>query len=63
MRLVLRAILVNARSGEVLFARTFETTEPAPGNDPESGVAAANEAVARLLRDVAARAARQAGGE
>lgn len=49
VRLALRAILVDARSGEVLMARTFETTETAPGDDPDSGVAAANRAVQRLL--------------
>lgn len=53
VRLELRATLVAAGSGEVLMARTFETTESAPGNDPASGVAAANRAVNRLLAQVA----------
>lgn len=53
VRLVLRATLVAAGSGEVLMARTFETTEEAPGDDPESGVAAANRAVNRLLAEIA----------
>lgn len=62
IRLALRAILVDARSGDVLFSRTFETSEPAPGNDPESGVAAANAAVERLLGEVAAAVAEASGG-
>ncbi len=62
VRLGLRATLVETRTGEVLMARTFETEETAPGNDPSSGVAAANRAVARLLGELAeAVAARIAG--
>lgn len=62
VRLGLRATLVETRTGEVLMARTFETVETAPGNDPSSGVAAANRAVARLLGELAeAVAARTAG--
>lgn len=53
VRFGLRAILVETGSGEVVFARSFESTEIAPGNDPESGVAAANELVKRLLGRVA----------
>lgn len=53
VRLGLRATLVETRTGEVRMARTFETVEAAPGNDPASGVAAANRALERLLAELA----------
>lgn len=62
VRLGLRATLVETRTGEVLMARTFETTETAPGNDPSSGVDAANRAVARLLGELAEAVAGRAAG-
>lgn len=57
VRLVLRATLVDARSGRILFAETFQAAEPAPGNDPESGVEAANRVVKRVLTEIAERVA------
>lgn len=53
-RLVLQAWLIDARSGRVLADRVFEAIEPAPGNDPYSGVQAANRAVAKVLAQLAA---------
>jgi cholesterol transport system auxiliary component len=53
-RLALRAWLIDARSGRVLADRVFEALEPAPGNDPYSGVQAANRAVAKVLAQLAA---------
>jgi cholesterol transport system auxiliary component len=53
VRFTLRATLVDSASHRVLAWREFDTTEPAPGNDPDSGVAAANRAVQRVLVDLA----------
>jgi len=53
-RLVLQAWLIDARSGRVVADRVFEALEPAPGNDPYSGVQAANRAVAKVLTQLAA---------
>lgn len=63
VRLALRATLVDTGSGRILLAETFRTTEAAPGNDPESGVDAANAAVQRLLTEIAGRVARHAGDD
>ncbi len=52
-RLVLQAWLIDARSGRVVADRVFEAIEPAPGNDPYSGVQAANRAVAKVLTQLA----------
>lgn len=52
-RLVLQAWLIDARNGRVLADRVFEALEPAPGNDPYSGVQAANRAVAKVLTQLA----------
>lgn len=51
--LVLRATLVNARDGQVAFARTFSAVETAPSDDPEGGVAAANQAAKDVLSQIA----------
>lgn len=63
VRLAVRATLVNTRTGRISLAETFRTTEPAPGNDPESGVDAANAAVKRLLTEIAGRVARHPGDD
>jgi len=51
--LVLRATLVNARDGQVAFARTFSAEQPAPSDDPEGGVKAANQAAGQVLSQIA----------
>lgn len=61
VRLALRAALVDSASGRVLLSRRFEAEEPAPGNDPESGAAAANRAVERVLSELADTVAEHAG--
>lgn len=53
-RVVVQAWLSDPRSGRLLAERVFEAVEPAPGNDPYSGVQAANRAVARILAELAA---------
>lgn len=53
VRVGLRVTLADTRSGEVLMARTFEATEAAPGDDPASGVDAANRAVKKLVTELA----------
>lgn len=53
VRFGLRATLVDAGTGRVVLARRFETEEPAAGNDPESGAAAANRAVEQVLTELA----------
>lgn len=57
IRLVLRATLIDNTEGQILASRTIEITEPAPGNDPQSGVAAANRAVQLALSEIADMAA------
>lgn len=52
-RIVLRAMLADLHSGQLLGSRSFEVIEPAPSDDPYGGVVAANRALARLLGDMA----------
>jgi len=61
LRLTLRVQLFTG-DGQVLATRTFEETEPAPGNDPAAGARAANRLLGRLLPEVAAYCARVAAG-
>jgi cholesterol transport system auxiliary component len=52
VRLVLRAHLLETRSGSPVASRRFEVEEPAPADTPYGGVLAANRAVARLLHEL-----------
>ncbi len=49
LRVVLRAQLLNMASHRVLATQVFELTEPAPSENAEGGVRAANRALKRLL--------------
>lgn len=53
VELVLRVQLVNVRERRVIATRTIEVAQPAPSEDPEGGVVAANAAVAQALAEVA----------
>lgn len=55
-----RATLVDAGNGRVLFARNFETEEPAHSDNPRGGAEAANRAVQRVLKEIADAAASRA---
>lgn len=49
VRFTLRAWLLDGRTRQILATRVFEAVAPAPGNDPYSGVQAANRAVRQVL--------------
>lgn len=51
--LVLQATLVNSNTHRVMASRQFSVIVKAPGNDPYSGVVAANSAVKTLTQQVA----------
>lgn len=53
VRLALRVQLIDIEARKVLATREFDVTETAPGDDPYSGVLAANRAATRILADVA----------
>jgi cholesterol transport system auxiliary component len=53
LRLAMRFQLVDAASSKVVATRELSATEPMKEKSPYAGVVAANEAVARLLRDAA----------
>lgn len=53
VRLTLRAKLFEPNSGQVLATQLFEATEPAPSEDAEGGVRAANKAVEKVLEELA----------
>jgi cholesterol transport system auxiliary component len=53
-RFALRAQLVDVARRQVLASRDFEAFETAPSEDPYGGVVAANRAVDRVVREVAA---------
>lgn len=52
VRFVLRARLYDVQARTVLGTRTLEALVPAPSEDAAGGVAAANEAVTRVLTDL-----------
>lgn len=53
VRFTLRASLVDNTTRQVLAQHEFDTTEAAAGDDPRSGVLAANRAVNRVLESLA----------
>lgn len=53
VRLALRAQLVDAAARRVLATTELEAVEEAPSDDPYGGVVAANQALARVLRELA----------
>ena len=52
--MTLRAVLVNTTSRRVLASREFEASVAASSDDPVGGVVAANQAVQRVLGELAA---------
>lgn len=54
VRLTLRVQLIELRGQRILGTRLFEALEEAPSEDAYGGVVAANQAVTKLLADVAA---------
>ncbi len=52
VRLALRAQLVETKTRSVLATRYFEFFEPAPSDDPYGGVIAANQATAKLVKEM-----------
>jgi cholesterol transport system auxiliary component len=61
VRFTLRAVLLDSRTRRVIAVREFDASVPAPTDDPPGGVAAANQAVQRVLAELAAFAAKAAG--
>jgi cholesterol transport system auxiliary component len=57
-RVAIRAQLVDLASRRVLATEVFEAREAAPSEDPYGGVLALNQALARVLADLGAFAAR-----
>lgn len=53
VRLVMMGTLVSSVSNQVIASRRFSVTVAAPGNDPYSGVVAANAAATRLSKQIA----------
>lgn len=54
VRLTLRAVLVDTASRNVLGAREFDASQPAPSEDAAGGAAAAQRAALQLARELAA---------
>ena len=53
VRFTLRAYVVDSTTRQVLAQREFDATVPAAGDDPRSGVQAANRAVRKVLENLA----------
>jgi cholesterol transport system auxiliary component len=60
VRLTLRAVLVETATRRVVAVREFDARVPSASEDPYGGVVAANEAVKRLMADLATFAASEA---
>jgi cholesterol transport system auxiliary component len=54
LRFALRAQLVDVATQRIVGTTELEAAEPAPSDDPYGGVVAANQAVARVLAELAA---------
>ncbi len=53
VRCIVQVLLTNNKTGKVIAARRFQAVVPAPGNNPQSGVAAANQAASQISEQVA----------
>lgn len=53
VRCVVRAVLVDTKTNRVIASRNFQAVVPAPGNNPESGVGAANLAARQVADQIA----------
>lgn len=53
VRCVVQALLINNNTGKVIGSRRFQVIVPAAGNNPQSGVAAANQAAAQISEQIA----------
>lgn len=62
LRFTLRVQVLDLRQRRVLTTRTFEAVEEAPSDNAYGGVVAANRAIEKVLRQVAALAAEQTAG-
>lgn len=62
LRFALRAQVLDLKQRRVLATHTFEAVEEAPSDNAYGGVTAANRAIEKVLRQVAAFAAEQAAG-
>jgi cholesterol transport system auxiliary component len=51
--LIMQASLINSKTNRVMASRQFDAIIPAPGNNPFSGVLAANKAVAKVSQKIA----------
>lgn len=53
VRLLIEATLINSATGNVIADRVFSVTVAAPGNNPYSGVLAANQAAHQVINQIA----------
>ena len=53
VRCVVRAVLSNEKTGRVIADQRFQAIAPAPGNNPASGAAAANQAAQQVSEQIA----------
>lgn len=53
VRCVVEAVLLRGTAGQVVAARRFQVVIAAPGNNPQSGAAAANRAVLQISDEIA----------
>ncbi len=53
LRLTVAVTLMSAQLNQVIASKQFQVVVPAPGNNPYSGVLAANHAAQMLAHDVA----------
>jgi len=53
VRCIVQAVLINNKTGQVVASRRFQAIVSAPGNNPESGVEAANLAALQISEQIA----------
>lgn len=53
VRCVVQALLINNNTSKVMASQQFQAIVPAPGNNPQSGVSAANQAASQLSEQIA----------
>lgn len=52
VRCIVQAVLINNSTSHVIASRRFQAIVPAPGNNPASGVAAANQAAQQISEQI-----------
>jgi cholesterol transport system auxiliary component len=53
VRCIIQAVLINNKNDRVIASHRFQALIPAPGNNAESGVAAANQAARQISHEIA----------